>query len=226
MPSSVRHRHLNVVCRGNHCLSAGFQLLWTCYNPFINLNHWKSKKERKRAIFCHLSRLLPTPSPLPCQVFLFASDCHPFEPPCLGGGCFCNTAPGTLSVHSGDYLCWLVLSIPLILSANLLGSPWGYFSFNLNTFFNFLVLSGSCYHSICSVRDSASFFSFSPPYDILSSKTKSQNETEMCLSEVITSLLYLEELEGSHIWRMKTFSIFRDFWGKRIHSLPSHPFQG
>lgn len=50
------------------------------------------------------------------------------------------------------HLCWLVSSIPLILPVNLVGSPGGYFCFNLNTFFNLLVLSDSCYHSACFVR--------------------------------------------------------------------------
>lgn len=135
-------------------LQTVYVLLWTCMT--------KSQKVEKEQFSATCSSLPACPL-LPSQVCLFAQDCHSFEPPCGGGGSFCKAAPGDLRVHSGDYLCWLVLSIPLIISTNLVGSPWGYFSYNLNTFCNLFVSSDTCYYLVCSVRHSASLLSLYSP---------------------------------------------------------------
>ena len=114
-----------------HCLVAIINIT----SLLIEAESLEIKRRKKRAIFCHLSCLLPALCPLPhsgVSLWLWLPSAWA---PVAGGGSFCHTAPGILSLPPGDYLCWLVLSIPLILSANLVGSPWGHFSFNLNTIF-------------------------------------------------------------------------------------------
>lgn len=223
MSSRVHHPHSKAISRYNYSLNTSFQLLWIYYNPVINVNHQKSKRKEKElsSTTCPVFFLLHVSSPFRC----FSSPLiviH-LSSPCLGRGSFCNTAPGALSVCSHDYFCWLVLSIPLILSANLVGSPWGYFSFNLNTFFNFLILSNSCYHSICSVRYSASLFFFSPKIYWVQKRNH-----KIRLKGSFQRLLYLFFLwkdckkAASEQWTLIIFSEISS--EKRIHSHLSYPF--
>lgn len=96
---SVCHLRLKAVCQYNHCLHISFQLLCTYCNPVINHNHQELKRGKKKSncLPLVLSSSFSVSIPLGC--FSLPLIVIHLSPSCLGGGSFCNTASGTLSVH-------------------------------------------------------------------------------------------------------------------------------